>query len=343
MIGFPLFSGAAQARRVGARSVAQRLVTAMLLAAGAVISPAHASTTPTKHAFVGVRVLKTVDAGMVDWSAELARACTGCRLVLNDWSSGQNPDEIFFHVWLPGSKVDVARIHLRVDSSKIRGVLVSLTDDELASRDFVRTEPRANGIARLDYREVADGVTFDVRPGLQGVSLPPDDSADVTEEYTFIETPGVYIRVGHADERRRRGAYATGRWPALEASAALNLEFAAREAIYALGLDKTVRKAGANTIMLMNFDTNFPTLGPDVAHDDWPPHWHMHLYWNDAPRVRKVGHFYLDPQGLLLRNMSSDFVSSTSPGANQRSTRRCCVDETKSELMFLSNSPCGSR
>ena len=32
----------------------------------------------------------------------------------------------------------------------------------------------------------------------------------------------------------------------------------------------------------------------------------MHLYWINAPKVRKVGHFYIGPDGLLIQNQSGE-------------------------------------
>lgn len=259
-----------------------------------------------QQAFLGIRILTHGGTEPVNWSVVLP---PGYALIASDHASGQNAKEFFFHIWVPDSMAATDAVLVKVDARRVRAVLASYTDIGLAERYFVRREQRANGIARVNYQSVPEGIIFPVPAGIQGASLPPDDLADVSEHYTFIETPGVYIRIGHADQARRRGAYSNGAWVAVEAKAALNLQFAAREAIKALRLDSLVQRHGAQTIMLMNFDTNYPTLGPDDAHEDWPPHWHMHLYWNDSPRVRKVGHFYIGPDGLLLGNQSFDFKS----------------------------------
>lgn len=276
---------------------------------GPEVAAQTAKTEQADQAFLGVRVLKTADAGEIGWTADLASSCGQCRLLLSEHTSGQNGKEFFFHLWVPRAAASIGPIHLKLDSSKIRGILVSYTDTGLAERGWVRTEERANGVGAVPYRRVSDGVVFEIPAVLKGVSLPPDDLADVSQDYTFIETPGVYIRISHADKQRRRGAYASGIWPALEAKAALNLEFAAREAIRILHLDTALKDSGVANIMLMNFDTNYPTLGPNEAHDDWPPHWHMHLFWNEEPKVRKVGHFYIRPDGLLGQFMSDDWKS----------------------------------
>ena len=268
-------------------------------------------TTAEPAAFLGIRVLKVEGAGSLKWSVKLPSDCAGCRLVENDYTRGENAQEFFFHVWVPRSKAGVGPFRVQVDPTKVRGILASYSDPDLGKRGFVRAQARAIGMAPIQYKRGNGEVSFSVPATLNGVDLPPDDIGDVTQQYTFIETPGVYIRVSHADQRRRRGPYATGPWPALEAKASLNLEFATREAIYALGIDKTLSANGAQTIMLMNFDTNYPTLGPDEAHEDWPPHWHMHVYWKDGPKVRKVSHFYISTDGLLIEDFSSDLKPSS--------------------------------
>jgi len=287
---------------------------------------ASAKDSSMKQAFLGIRIL-TANEGSepLSWSVVPP---PGCTVAIDDHTSGQNSKEFFFHVWVPDSKAGLGPFHVTVDPTKVRGVLASATDIELAGRYFVRQEARANGIARVDYQQVGDGITFSIPTELRGVSLPPDDLAEVSEHYTFIETPGIYIRIGHADEARRRGAYANGAWPVVEAKAALNLQFAAREAIKALRLDSAIQDHGGLTIMLMNFDTNYPTLGPGDAHDDWPPHWHMHLYWKASPRVRKVGHFYIAPDGLLFGNLSYDFKSLEDRVKVKRWVRRGEEDKT---------------
>jgi len=295
---------------------------------GSQVAAQTAKTEQSDLAFLGVRVLKAADAGEINWSADLP-TCDQCRVVLSDHTSGQNSKEFFLHIWVPRAPASIGTIHLKLDPSKVRGILVSYTDIGLAKRGWVRAEERANGAATVPYKRVSDGVSFEIPAVLKGVSLPPDDLAEVSQDYTFIETPGVYIRISHADEQRRRGAYASGTWPAREAQAALNLEFAAREAIRILHLDTTLRDAGVANIMLMNFDTNYPTLGPNEAHDDWPPHWHMHLFWNDEPKVRKVGHFYIAPDGLLGQFMSDDWKSYQDGIRQKKWLRRGEPDETK--------------
>jgi len=279
--------------------------------------------------FLGVRILKAANAGTLDWAAELPADCAGCRVAVNGFTSGQNSKELYFHLWVPRSKAASIPIRVKIEPTKVRGVLASFTDTTLGKRGFANRAPRVVGMAPVEFRKEAGGIVFTMPAEPKGIDLPPDDLGEVSQQYTFIETPGVYIRIGHADITRRRGPYATGRWPALEAQAALNLEFAAREAIYALGIDKDLPALGVSTIMLMNFDTNYPTLDEFRAHDDWPPHWHMHLWWNSVPKVRNVGHFYLSTSGLLTQHMLSEYVSGTIDTRNNRWLQHGQAEETR--------------
>lgn len=281
------------------------------LANPAVSQSLNAAVAPDTTAFFGVRVLKVPGAGRLTWTVELPPGCVGCRLVINDYAAGQNAKEFFFHVTVPAGQRAQGPFRVKVDSSKVRGVIVSYTDTGMGRRGYASDLARTIGLAPTPFVKTADTITFDVPARLEGVSMPPDDLGEVSQYYTYIETPGVYIRIGHADPQRRAGPYATGPWPARQAAAALNLEFATREAIDALKLPEALPGLGVSTIMLMNFDTNYPTLGPDEAHEDWPPHWHMHLYWRDVPRVRKVAHFYLSEAGLLTGDFSSDLKGSS--------------------------------
>jgi hypothetical protein len=49
-------------------------------------------------------------------------------------------------------------------------------------------------------------------------------------------------------------------------------------------------------IHIMGFDTNYPH-----GHTDAPAHMHMHLRWPYNAGTQ-IGHYYLDAQGLLVRN-----------------------------------------
>lgn len=280
-------------RRLAEGGVAEaRLRTMLVLPLLALQAPASAgpSSRAPEQVFLGVTLLKTGAGPDIPWAVEPPRGCRGCRLVLDRFASGQNAREVYFHLWAPADRTRVGPIRVRIDPARVRGVLVGRTDYQLPSRGRAASAPRADGPTSLPFRREGDAIIFKAPSHPHGFDLPPDDLGDVTQRYTYIETPGVYIRIAHADPLRRAGRYAEGPWPAVQARAALNLEFAAREAIAALGLAAAARRYGATTIMLMNFDTNYPTLGPGQAHEDWPPHWHMHLYWNTRPKVRKVDH-----------------------------------------------------
>lgn len=244
------------------------------------------------ESFIGVRVLKVSGSGEINWSVQLPNACATCRLHDNEYTSGQNPKEFYFHFLAPGSGKSVDGVYVKVDPTKVRGVLV--------------------GHSRVPFSRTADGITFDAPQNgpklsqLGNRTLPADGAGDVTEQYTYLEIPGVETRIEHADEQRRKGYYATANWPALEHQAAINLEFGAREAIVSLGLDRTVRERGLGTILLMGFDTNTPTLTPNSVHEDYPPHWHMHVSWAHDPLIREVGHLFIGPDGLLTSNTVSD-------------------------------------
>jgi len=283
-------------RRAGTPFRVAVILTAVLLVLGYEATRRAANSTVTNfplstsaETFMGVRVLKKENAGTLQWSVELPSGCRPCQLEDNADTRIENGREFYFHLLVPSSLPVVQGMRIKVDPDKVRGVLVG--------RDhvpFVRT---------------TDGITFDAPrngPTLSQLAdfytLPGYVPGDVSDMRTYLETPGVETRVEHADEKRRAGPYKTGPWPAVERQAALNLEFAAREAIVALGLDKTVQERGLGTILLMGFDTNFPTVEPHGAHEDNPPHWHMHLSWSRKPVIREVGHFYISPEGLLTTN-----------------------------------------
>ncbi len=239
--------------------------------------------------FLSVRVLK-VKADSVRWSVVFPTSCTTCGLISNRFTDGQDSKEFYFHFRAPTTLQSVVGVKIKVDPSQVRAVVV--------------------GRSRVPFVRVADGIKFDaplVDPALE--ALPWYDSDDATETYTYIETPGVQIRIEHADIERRRGRYATGPWPEVEHQAALNLEFAAREAIRALGLDRRVDEQGIGTIRVMGFDTNFPTQGPAVAHEDAPPHWHIFVVWSQRPKSRETAHFYIRPDGLLANDTVADDVT----------------------------------
>ena len=257
---------------------------------------ALAGEAPAGAMFIGVKVLKTAGAGTVDWAVELPADCRGCRLENNAFTSGQNAREFYFHFIAPGPPDKISALQIKVDPSKVRSVLVGHRRVSFERRrDRIVLDAPANGPLLSD---LADFHT-----------LPSYAPGDVTDRYTYLDTPSVQTRIEHADKERRAGPYAKGPWPATQRQAALNLEFGAREAIVALGIDRTIRERGFGTILLMGFDTNYPTLSPDEAHDDDPPHWHMHFSWSHDPVIRQIGHFYIGTDGLLTENLVSDVTT----------------------------------
>jgi hypothetical protein len=264
--------------------------------------------------FLGVRILKTAGAGDLDWSVELPASCTGCRLAINRFTSGQNSKEFYFHLLASSTLEKIEGVHVKAEPAKIRGVLV--------------------GRVQVLFSRTADGISFAVPrngPVVAELStyrtLPGYAAGYVTDLYTYIETPSVETRIEHADEKRRNGAHASGPWPAVERQAALNLEFAAREAIVALGLDRTLRERGLDTVLLMGFDTNDPTLGPADAHNDDPPHWHMHMSWSRVPIIREIGHFYIGSDGLLIRNGVGDVINGKGARFERGQTHKTLTED----------------
>jgi hypothetical protein len=248
-------------------------------------------------AFLGVRILLAENAGAPSWSVDLPTDCLNCKVHNDQITAGQNAKEIFFHISAPATHELIQGIHVRIDPKKVRGVIIGRAD-----ADFQKTR-NLGYKARVSFKTTADGITFDIPLTSSETPIHRLVPIDVTAEYTFIDTPGVEIRVDHADEQRRRGPYASGRWPAIQTQAALNLEFAAREAINELGLNQALDRKRIAYIHLMGFDTNYPTLGPSEAHDDFPPHWHMIVIADTEPRAGKVGHFLINPDGLLDENL----------------------------------------
>ncbi len=142
------------------------------------------------------------------------------------------------------------------------------------------------------------------------VALPPlyEDAPWAPALDTDIVEPGMVLRVEHADPARRAGAYAEGRFPALERRAADNLSFAQREVVRRLGLGEYVAREGIGLIMVMGFDTNLP-----AGHTDAPPHVHMHMRWPNNVGSQ-ISHYYIDDRGLLYQNS----VGVRALGAPQR-------------------------
>jgi len=245
----------------------------MFIALAVLLATAIPDPVMPADSFRGVRVLKVEGAGLLRWSVEFPEDCPRCRLISNEFTTAQNPKEFYFHFAAPAQQ-NIRGVRLHVTPSKVRRVICGRT-----STNFVKTD---------------DEIVFDVAPQR------PEDL--VAEIHTEIRSPGVSLRIEHADVQRRNGPYAKGRWPATERAAVLNLQFAARDAIHRLALDRQVVEKNLGVIQVMGFDTNYPTLAEDRAHDDFPPHWHLHLWWATDPKIRTIDHLFVEENGRLSHN-----------------------------------------
>jgi len=195
-------------------------------------------------------------------------SCPACRIVDEPLFNADNPRETVIALRVPRRRM----IELAFEASPGTVRQVVLEAGELAFR--------------------SDGTRV-------VLTLPPlaQDAITAAEVATHIVEPGMVLRFEHADPVRRAGAYATGAFPARERHAADVLEFAQREVVRTLGLGEEALRRGWGTIQIMGFDTNAPH-----GHVDAPPHIHMHLRW-PGDTGTQIGHYYLDPAGLLSRNI----------------------------------------
>jgi hypothetical protein len=204
------------------------------------------------------------------YSVQFPDSCKLCAVVNDPIYTAQNPREIDFAIRVPRDTAISISVH--VDPSSIRRVLLEGTD-----------------------------LAFERKTGDLRFTLPPQSSDRINsaEFHTHIVYRGLDVRFEHADPDRRAAFYTKGEFPSLERSAAANLEFAQREAIFMLGLDTYVADEQIGTILLMGFDTNEPH-----GHTDSPPHMHMHMRW---PQVggTQIGHYYIGKNGLLTDNKIS--------------------------------------
>jgi len=248
-------------------------MAALALAVGAfpAATAGPAAQTVDRGGLVGVRLLKAVDAGTLDWSVDLPAACAGCKLLRTPETSAQNAREIYFHIAVPSGSVALDGMHVRIAPDKLRGLVIGKT--------------------HVAFSRTADGIRFDVPH-----PLPLKPVGDLT---TVLTQPGLTMVIHHNDPLRKRGAYADRRFPARQDKAALNLEFAAREAVERLGLMPKVLAAKA-TFLIQNFDTSYPTTSATTAHIDAPPHWHIQIV-----NGRADAHLYIGDDGLLTMNFIS--------------------------------------
>ena len=217
---------------------------------------------------VGVKLLKASHSPSAQPLKILIPAdCPECALMHGPFYEGQNARESFFYLKVPISLPVLKGLQVDVGDLRIRQVVVEKS--------------------YLPFRRSGNIITFDM-------PIQPRQRSSTLELQTSLDWPGLTVRVEHAFEDRRAGAYAQGEWPALQRQAALNLEFGLREAIRSLGLDQDVCKNGLGRIHLMGFDTNDP-----LGHEDYPPHIHIILRWphfagSQAP------HLYISPTGRIV-------------------------------------------
>ncbi len=219
-------------------------------------------------AVVGVKLMKR-DPGVQTQGikVQLPADCPQCELASGAIYQGENSREIFFYIRVPSDHGVIRKVAVQTGGVAIRAVIVEKN--------------------RLPFSIEAGSAIFDV-------PVVPRQRSSTLEVQTTLSWPGIALRIEHAFEDRRAGKYATGTWPAVQAAAALNLEFGMREALRALHLDRDVVERGLGKIHLMGFDTNNP-----LGHEDFPPHFHVILRWphfagSQAP------HYYISDAGLLL-------------------------------------------
>jgi hypothetical protein len=236
------------------------------------LAPLPAAAQKPSLAVVGVKLMKSnLRPGEAAFHVQLPSDCPNCSVVSDSVYHGENAREIFFHLSVPADRTVIHGVQVDVGGEAIRAVIVEKN--------------------RIPFTAAGGVVTFDL-------PVAPRARSSTVEVQTSLEWPGIVLRLEHAFVDRRGGKYATGEFPSVERAAALNLEFALREALRELKLDQEVATRGLGKIHLMGFDTNNP-----LGHEDYPPHIHLILRWphfagSQAP------HYYISNRGLLLPDVS---------------------------------------
>jgi len=236
----------------------------------ACLAQQSAAAQPGSFAVVGVKLIKTAPVA-AGFRVSLPSGCGDCSLVDGPAWQGENPREIYFHVRVPAGRPMIRNVRVDPGGVSIRAVIVEKN--------------------RLPFSAADGAIVFDL-------PVVPRARSSTVEVQTSLEWPGIVLRIEHAFADRRAGKYAAGEFPAVQAAAAVNLEFGLREAIRDLKLDREVESRGLGKIHLMGFDTNNP-----LGHEDYPPHIHLILRWphfagSQAP------HFYLNREGMLLPDVT---------------------------------------
>lgn len=228
---------------------------------------------PESGYVLGVKLLKHQPEPIIK-RVILPGDCVGCLVLEGPEHAGSNAREDYFHLWIPKEITHLNSLRIAsASTASVKAVIVQ--------------KDRIPWLAH-------DG---EIEVSFQVPTTPPV----TTELHTHLREGIIDLRVEHAFPSRRAGKYASGRWPAIEVAAALNLEFAMRDAAKLLGLDQDIEENALGALLIMGFDTNYPTLGKGRAHEDWPPHCHMHLMWPHRAGTQ-IGHLYLDQEGLLTHN-----------------------------------------
>ena len=250
-------------------AIARALTTALAFTAMIAVAQNPALPAPPTTSIIGIKVLKRVPAPITGAATIDPPANCSCEVLHGPIYEGENAREAFFYLRVPLTSPALKGVHINLGQLDPRAIIV-----EKNSIPFQRT---------------GNVITFDmpIRPTTRSLTV---------ELQTNLAWPGVIVRIEHAFPDRAAGMYAPpAPWPAVQRQATLNLEFALREAIRTLGLDRLVATRKLGIIHLMGFDTNDP-----VGHEDYPPHVHIILRWphfagSQAP------HLYLTPAGLFDR------------------------------------------
>jgi hypothetical protein len=115
-----------------------------------------------------------------------------CHLKTEQFTSRQNPKEFFFYISTPLSLDAVRAVHGKVDPKKVRGVVIGRSD-----RVYGKTQDRFYR-KLTSFKTTGDGIVFDVPLASEDPPLTRINAVDVTQGYTYIETPGVSMRIERA-------------------------------------------------------------------------------------------------------------------------------------------------
>lgn len=127
------------------------------------------------------------------------------------------------------------------------------------------------------------------------VTFTPTAKKAPTHFSTHWREGAISMGIFHNIEGVQHGPYAGKPFPAAEAQAQLNWQFAARELFRSAGLGVSTN-VPHGSINIYGFESNFPN-----GHVDAPPHFHIMLSWTKWDD-NNVGHFHLDRKGFITDN-----------------------------------------